>query len=277
MSSKTWRLIFAFARAALTAVLTFAFAAFASAQTAVTTPITVDEAASSIRVDGHLGDWPSTRMILLNDRSQVTSGKINWKNKEQFNGRVFITYDPEYLYLSAVVKKSGDVVNNNGKLSLWDGDCVELFISAYTPGAGSKNRISRGDYHIGFSPGTNCANPQMYCFNKEKEIGGGRIIAKKTTQGYVLEACVPLTFFEGLEIAPGKRTRFNLAIDSGGSGSGSRLFQLDVTGNTLSWENPSLWETLEWIGKTVQVSVPKNEDENLYANLVSDGTKNMTF
>ncbi len=238
-------------------------------------PITIDETSKSIRVDGYLVDWPVTRMILLNEKSQVTYGILNWKTKDDFNGRIFITYDAQYLYLSAIVQKTSGVVNDNGGLSLWDGDCVELFLST-NPVTDHPSRISKNDYHIGFSPGSGCNNPQMFCFNKEKRIGGGRIMARATGHGYILEACVPLTFFEGLQIQPGNRTRFNLALDAGGSGSGNRTLQLDLTGNALSWQNPSLWGTLQWIGKT-EVSVPQNDQDNLYASLVADGTKGQTY
>jgi hypothetical protein len=238
-------------------------------------PITVNDTNKSIRVDGYLVDWPVTRMILLNQKSQVTYGILNWKTKDDFSGRVFLTYDAQYLYLSAIIQKSSGVVNSNGGLSLWDGDCIELFLSAYSV-TDNPSRISKSDYHIGFSPGSGCGNPQMFCFNKEKRIGGGRINARSTGHGYILEACVPLTFFEGLEIGPGKKTRFNLALDEGGSASGNRMLQLDLTGNPQSWQNPSLWGSIQWIGKT-EVSVPKNEEDNLYANLVTDGTKSSTY
>jgi hypothetical protein len=241
----------------------------------VPAPITVNDTDRSIRVDGYLVDWPVTRMILLNQKSQVTSGILNWKSKDDFSGRVFITYDDQYLYLSAIVQKSSGVVNDNTGMSLWDGDCIELFLSAYSV-SDHPNRISSGDYHIGFTPGSGCGNPRMFCFNKEKLIGGGRIAARSTGHGYIMEACVPLSFFEGLEIGPGKTTRFNLALDEGGSSSGNRLLQLDLTGNSRSWQNPSLWGSIQWIGKTA-VSVPRNDEENLYADLVSDGTKDSTY
>jgi len=242
---------------------------------AVSTPITVNDTNKSIRVDGYLVDWPVTRMILLDQKSQVTYGMLNWKNKESFSGRIFITYDAQYLYLSAIIQKTSGIVNDNGGLSLWDGDCIELFLSSYSV-TDKPNRISKNDYHIGFSPGSGCGNPQMFCFNKEKRIGGGRINARLTGHGYILEACVPLSFFEGLEIGPGKNNRFNLALDEGGSSSGNRMLQLDLTGNPQSWQNPSLWGSIQWIGKTT-VSVPKNDEENLYANLVMDGTKSSTY
>jgi hypothetical protein len=238
-------------------------------------PITIDETDKSIRVDGYLIDWPVTRMILLNQKSQVTYGILNWKTKDDFSGRIFMTYDSQYLYLSAIVQKSSGVVNDNGGLSLWDGDCVELFLSTNPP-ENHSSRISKNDYHLGFSPGTGCNNPQMFCFNKEKRVGGGRIMARSTGHGYILEACVPLTFFEGLQIKPGNITKFNLALDAGGSSSGNRTLQLDLTGNPQSWQNPSLWGSLQWIGKT-EVSIPQNDQDNLYASLVLDGTKGQTY
>jgi len=238
-------------------------------------PITVNDANKSIRIDGFLVDWPVTRMILLDQKSQVTSGILNWKSKDNFSGRIFLTYDDQYLYLSAIVQNASGVVNDNNGMSLWDGDCIELFLSTDAP-TGQRNRISKGDYHIGFTPGTGGNNARMFCFNKEQTIGGGRVSARPTGHGYILEACIPLTFFEGLEIGPGKTTRFNLALDGGGSSSGNRKLQLDLTGNPESWQNPSFWGTLEWIGKT-RVSVPVNGEENLYADLVLDGTKGATY
>jgi hypothetical protein len=238
-------------------------------------PITVNETNKPIRIDGFLVDWPIARMILLNQKSQVSYGMLNWKTKDEFSGRIFLTYDSQYLYLSAIVQNTYGVVNDNSGMSLWDGDCIELFLS--TDSADDhRNRISKGDYHIGFTPGSGSGNPRMFCFNKEKTIGGGRISARSTGHGYILEACIPLTFFEGLEIGPGKTTQFNLALDGGGSSSGNRMLQLDLTGNSQSWQNPSLWGSIQWIGKTV-VSIPRNDEENLYADLVLDGTKGATY
>ena len=238
-------------------------------------PITVNDTNRSIRVDGFLVDWPVTRMILLNQKSQVTYGLLNWKSKDDFSGRIFLTYDDQYLYLAAIVQNTSGVVNDNSGMSLWDGDCIELFLST---GAATDhlNRVSKGDYHIGLTPGSGGGNARMFCFNKEQSIGGGRISARSTGHGYILEACIPLTFFEGLEIGPGKTTKFNLALDGGGSTSGNRKLQLDLTGNPESWQNPSLWGSIQWIGKT-QVSVPVNNQENLYADLVLDGTKGATY
>src|SRR5579885_1546638 len=130
-----------------------------SAQTPSPTPLTIDQTGAPVRVDGHLGDWPSTRMFLLDQPAQVILGRAFWKGPDDFNGRVFLTYDDQYLYLSALVQKSGEVVGAKDADSLWNGDCLELFLSTH-PDFKARRRLSRGDYHIGFSPGSGCKSPR---------------------------------------------------------------------------------------------------------------------
>lgn len=260
---------------ALVGVLCFPFCTPASAQTPSPTPLTIDQAGAPIRVDGHLGDWPSTRMFLLDQPAQVTLGKVFWKGPDDFNGRVFLTYDDQYLYLSALVQKSGEVVGAKDADSLWNGDCLELFLSTH-PDFTTRNHLSRGDYHIGFSPGSGCKSPRMYCFNKNTAIDGGRIVARKTLKGYLMEACVPLSFLEGLDLGPGKSIGFNVTLDEGGPVSGNRIVQMDFSQNPLSWQSPASWAKVQWVGKA-SVSVPMGPLEDLYADLVRDGTRNAVF
>src|ERR1019366_3583078 len=116
MNLKTWRL-------GVLAV-SFIFPVYALAEV-----LAVDETSVPIRVDGHLSTWPAARMILLGQASQVVSGKSFWKNADDFNGRIFITYDSQFLYVAAIVQKKGAVINSNEKLSLWNGDCLEIYLS----------------------------------------------------------------------------------------------------------------------------------------------------
>ncbi len=245
------------------------------AQQAQPTPLTINESQAPIRVDGHLNDWPSARMLVLDQSSQVVLGKAFWKGSDDFNGKVFITYDALYLYAAVIVEKKGPAVNSNEKLSLWNGDCLEIFLSTGA-NKGESAGLSSGDYHLGFSPGGDCKNPFMYCFNKNKEIVGGRVIARTTKTGYLLEASVPLSFFAGLSLGPGKTAGFNVALDEGGQVSGNRLLQLDYSRDPLSREHPSAWAKIQWAGKA-EALVPENHEEDLYAGAVKDGTKGATY
>lgn len=271
MRSKTSRL------RALAWVGTFALSGPALAQSPAPSPVplTLDGTESPIRVDGHLGDWPSTRMFRLDQPAQVTLGKAFWKGPDDFNGRIFLTYDDQYLYLSALVQKNGEVVGAVDADSLWNGDCLELFLSTH-PDFTTRVQLSRGDYHIGFSPGSGCKSPRMYCFNKNTSIDGGRIVARKTLKGYLMEACVPLSFLEGLDLGPGKSIGFNVALDEGGPVSGNRIVQLDYSQKPLSWQSPASWAKVQWVGKA-SLSVPLRPLADLYADLVKDGTQNAVY
>src|SRR5579871_4320977 len=165
MNCKTWRL----------GVLAVGMALAVSAlgQTPTATPLSINQTDVPIRVDGHLSDWPEARMIYLGREDQLTLGKNFWHGEDDFSGRVFVTYDQQYLYISAIVQKTqnmtlptdpsslqatGNVVNSNDPISLWNGDCLELFLSVRSNLQGP-SRLARGDYHIGLSPGTDCKNP----------------------------------------------------------------------------------------------------------------------
>ncbi len=208
--------------------------------------------------------------------SQMTYGKNYWKGEDDFSGRAFLTYDEQFLYVAVIVEKKGKkVVNSNDKLSLANGDCLELLLSTNSR-FDQESRLGRGDYRIAFSPGNDCKNPQIYCLNKDIPIPGGRINARKTLKGYLIEACIPLFFFQGLDLAQGKITGFDLILDEGGEVSGYRIVQLDYMGNSASPENPSTWSRLQWTGKAEQ-SIPLRQSEDIYAGLVSDGTKDATY
>jgi hypothetical protein len=237
--------------------------------------ITVGDTDVSLSMDGHLQDWPDCRMISLDESDQVVEGKFFWKGPDDFNGRVFITYDKEFLYLAAVVTRNGTPTNANDPAVLWNGDCLEVYLST-DPNPSNHRRLTRGDYHIGISPGTKCANSQVWCFNQGEAVPGARVKAKNSKKGYVLEVALPLEFFSGLNIGPHQTCGFNLALDEGGAVSGNRLVQMDLSGHSNSWQNPSYWNRIEWIGAT-EVSVPPADEEDENSILVKDGTQDTVF
>ncbi len=284
--------------AGIVLILGFLFTTVLPAQTTQPTPLTVEGVPSPIRIDGHLSEWPTARMILLNRPSQVTLGKVYWKGEDDFSARIFLTYDDQFLYLAAIIQKPGGnpylspnssypgqgisptasnsvhVVNQGSGLSLWNGDCLEFYIST-DASIQDRQKLSRGDYRIAISPGTDCKSPKLYCLNLDREIQGGRITARLTKAGYILEAGIPWAFFEGMELGPGKTSAINLVINEGGL-NGNRCVQLDMTGDPDSWENPLLWTEVQWNGPA-KASIPFGKNEDLNAELVRDGTSGATF
>ncbi len=284
MNLKTWRLyVFVVEFAVVVPV-------FGQTPLPTTTPLTINQTNVPIRVDGHLNDWPEARMIYLGLKDQVVLGKNFWKGEDDFNGRVFVTYDEQYLYVAAIVQKAGsvvdtvnlsalqksnNVVNASDLRSLWNGDCLELFFSTRSELV-SPSHLAKGDYHIGLSPGADCKSPLMYCFNRDETISGSRLVARKTLKGYLMEACIPLAYFQGLDLGAGKPLRLDAALDKGGALSGYRIVELDYAGKGSDPEDPSTWPRAQWIGK-IEQAVPFEQSEDLYAELVHDGTRGATY
>ncbi len=238
-------------------------------------PLTVNDTSIALNMDGHLEDWPACRMIDLNQDSQVVDGKFFWKSPDQFSGRVFLTYDSEFLYVALIVTRPGSPVNNNKPSALWNGDCLELFLSGDADSS-AQGRLTRADYHIGLSPGTNCVNPEVWCFNRNEPVAGARVKSKNSKKGYILEAALPLSFFKGFAIGPGKSCGFNVALDVGGALGSGRLLQMDYSGYANSWQGPAHWSRIQWIGQTrVEVPLEDQRDENYV--LVKDGSQGAVF
>ncbi len=284
MTFKTWPL------GVLEVILVLASRLFAQTPSPASTPLTISQTDVPIRVDGHLNDWPEARMLYLGRKDQVAIGKNFWKGEDDFSGRVFLTYDQQYLYIAAIVQKvggivipteassliqNGAVVNRNDPISLWNGDCVELFLSTRSNLSGPSH-LARGDYHIGLSPGTDCKNPQIYCFNRDEAIPGSRLVARRTLKGYLMEACIPLGYFQGLDLGSGKDFRLDAALDEGGKIGGYRIVQLNYAGKETDLRDPSTWPEAQWTG-TIEQMIPVQQSEDLYADLVWDGTHDATY
>jgi hypothetical protein len=67
-----------------------------------------------------------------------------------------------------------------------------------------------------------------------------------------------------------------VALDEGGAVSGNRLVQLDFSEKPNSWQNPSVWSWVQWIG-TTQVSIPVQNETDENSILVADGTGGAIF
>lgn len=136
--------------------------------------------------------------------------------------------------------------------------------------------MTREDYHLAFSPGTDCKDPKVFCLNKNTEVPGARLHAQPTTNGYILEGSIPLDFLEGLKLGPGKSIGLALALNAGGELSGYRTLRMIYGGNTVDPEDPGSWPVVQWTGSAV-VDVPFKTTLDLNSGLVADGTKGTTF
>lgn len=227
-----------------------------------------------LRVDARLKDWPESRVFLMDRRDFVSEGRGFWRDPSQGSAKIYLTYDTEHLYLAAVVMQDHPPLNSKEGASLWNGDCVELMLS--TRDGSAEPFFSKGDVHLGLVPGDGAERPRAWRFDLDREPAGVRVAARKTRNGYLLEAAIPWAQFGGVEVAPERRVRLNVVVGFAGAVTGDRTFSLDLTGKPRSWRNPETWPLARFIG-SARVSTPPAADWDAGVRRVVEGTKRATL
>jgi len=204
--------------------------------------------ATDIRVDGRLLDWPAARRIDLDRKDQVVEGQAFWRGPESLSAKCFLAYDSENLYLAVIVQQDH---KPNGSLRPGspEGDRVELTLSTGWEVPRPPGRTRR-ETHLILTPGEGSKQPSIWLPARSQEAPGTRLVAKTTSQGYLLEASLPWTLFPGIEVAQGKTCRFQLAVESYGTLSKAILHRLE-----LGTGEPSQWPFLRFIGQ-MKAQVP---------------------
>ncbi len=213
----------------------------------------IQDVSNPILIDGNLSDWVGPPTVLLNDKDHVVGGAGLWKGPESLSAKIWVAYDAKYLYIAADVVSQNPQFNAQRDGEIYNGDCLELYLGT---DVSNPDRLSYGltDLQIGLSPGKKGDKPEMYSFTDKAEVPGGRLATLLTKTGYTLEAAIPLEFLYKINVGPGKTLGFDVGIDDTGAGNTARSIQLAWSKSDKSWQNPSLWGSLKFSGKTVFVN-----------------------
>ena len=204
-------------------------------------------------IDGNLADWTTPPAFLLNAKEQVVEGVAAWKGPETSSAKVRLTYDAKFLYIGAEILSQNPQCNAQRDGEIYNGDCLELYIGT---DLSDKTRVSYAltDMQIGLSPGNKGEKPQVYSFTDKADIPGAKIATTLIAGGYTLEAAIPLAFFYKLDVGPGKSIGFDVGLDDTGAGNATRTLQVHWSGSSKGWQDPSVWGTLTFTGKTAFVN-----------------------
>lgn len=116
-----------------------------------------------------------------------------------------IAWDNDNLYVGVSVQDSSFVQLANGP-GLWQGDSIEILIDSDVIGDFNVTTINQDDVQLGISPGnlTEGGKPEAYLWTPDQLEGPltqFEAVAKKTTDGWLLEASIP---WRALGITPFK-------------------------------------------------------------------------
>jgi len=198
-------------------LLWLALAGTASAADYYVIPFDVDP---PIVIDGDLADWENVPNALeLNDQMQVTFGAAAWTGSEDLSGRIRLAWRRTGIFIAAEV--TDDVVSQTAPgPGPSKGDYVNLLMDL-TPGANAeRSALGDGQFHVGISPGSfdlkvgdrPLPAKIVVWTPADGPRTSGTVAAKRTGDGYMVEAFVP---WSRLNVSPpdmNQDARFEVAL-----------------------------------------------------------------
>ena len=191
---------------------------------------------SPITVDGKLDDWvrrlersdwkgrlsakkgevlESIRAVPLHVNAltaAVESGAI--ANSDDFSAEVYTLWDPQSLYLAAVVTDDHVVVQHEGA-DIWQDDSLEVWFDCRHD-AVTHTLFQDDEYQLGFSPaGPDRTRALAWAWRNpraEAVTPSLRVASSLIPGGYLIEAAVPWTALQGCQPSVGGVLGFNISM-----------------------------------------------------------------
>ncbi len=204
------------------------------------TPVRAAYLATAPTIDGILSEWTSPPYTA----DQIVFGAAAWTGTSDLSATFFIGWDAGNLYLAAHVRDDRHVQTASGRY-LYKGDDVEIQLDADLAGDYYSTVLSADDYQIGLSPGDFAARPtEVYrWYPSEASLPTVTVAARKTDQGYDLEARIPWSVFD---VTPASGASYGFALSFSDNDLAGSAVQQSMVSNvpTRRLLNPTTWGTL---------------------------------
>lgn len=204
------------------------------------TPVTAAYLATAPTIDGVLTEWTSTGYTA----DSIVFGAAAWTGTSDLSATYYIGWDPGNLYLAVRVRDDRHVQIATGRY-LYKGDDVEIQLDADLAGDYYVTTLNADDYQIGLSPGDFAARPtEAYrWYPSEAALTTVTVAARKTDQGYDLEARIPWPVFG---VIPVSGASYGFALSFSDNDLAGSAVQQSMVSNvpTRRLLNPTTWGTL---------------------------------
>lgn len=144
--------------------------------------------------------------------SRVESGAVS--SPADFSATVYTLWDPQQLYVAAVVSDDQVVAQQEGA-DIWQDDALEVWVDCRHD-AVTHTLMQDDEYQLGFSPASRGRNrPLAWAWRNpraEEVVSQMRVASTTTPQGYILEGSVPWAALHGCQPAIGGMMGFNLSF-----------------------------------------------------------------
>ncbi|MBN1604911.1 MAG: DUF362 domain-containing protein, partial [Chitinispirillaceae bacterium] len=166
---------------------------------------------SGVTIDGNLAEWGHANFIEIDAADQVKNAN-SWNGKTDCGVTGIFMYDETNLYFAAYVKDDIKLPNTATGASIRNGECLELYFSTYTIQYDNNHGttyMSDYDHILGVSYAD---NPQAYMFSHNREVSGFSASKVETSDGYLIEAKIPLNNFNNMTISRYRQIGINVGI-----------------------------------------------------------------
>ena len=173
-----------------------------------------------IVVDGDLTDWENVPNAFdLKDKAHVTFGAGTWSGSEDLSGKIRLAWRSTGICVAAEV--TDDIVSQTASgRDVWKADHVNLLMDL-TPGVQmERSALGTGQFHIGISPGSFDVKVGGAPLSAEivawtptdAPEKGGNVAARRTDDGYLIEAFVPWSRLKASAVTMHRDANFEFAL-----------------------------------------------------------------
>ena len=198
-------------------------------------------------IDGQLEDWvaPFTLAEVVPIEA-VVFGADSWEGPQDLGALALAAWDPSALYLGLSVQDDVLSQRSAGNL-LYRGDSIELQLDADLAGDFETAAYSDDDWQLGISPGAlvdGGRGAEAWVWRPSARAGAPAfpIAARRTEEGYVLEAAIPWGLF-GIDPSTTRTVGFALNFSDNDLPNPEQQTMISSSPARL-WGNPRSFGTL---------------------------------
>lgn len=202
-----------------------------------------------LSLDDDVSGWITNSPAEINSLGQIQEGTLLWKGPSDISGKVYIKWDKENLYFSALINDNKPMINSKKKKYIWNGDAVEIVLGLDKNADPNRFNLTDSDLQIGFGTGDSSKNPaSIWNWKNNESPKDAQISVSRAAgpNGYVLKAIVPWKSLS-TTFTPSERDfiGFDIALDD--SDSADRTKQMVWNGDFLFYKDPGVWGRLEFV------------------------------
>ncbi len=188
----------------------------------------------NITIDCSRKDWPDIVPAIIESNSQIKYGER--KNPQDFSVKIYVAFDAKNIYLYADYIDIDPLQNTKFGNDLYQGDSLEVYLGFRK----EKNDSAYTEHDFQFGIGAGAKGPENFLWFKKRELNGADIKVKKSGQGFVIEARIPLSNFGKRTVKASDTIWLDFAANNGIK-KGGRNLQMIWNGDGKGWQTPASW------------------------------------